>query len=100
MAAYLIFTREGEIFNQAEMEAYSKANRAAAGDSVEKYKKKPLVVYGKMETLEGEGPDGVVMLEFPTAEDARNWYYSPGYQAAAEHRKKGAHYRVVLVEGL
>ena len=53
-----------------------------------------------METLEGEAPDGVVMLEFPTVEDAKAWYFSPGYQAAAQHRKKGAHYRVILVEGI
>ena len=51
-------------------------------------------------TLEGEAPDGVVMLEFPTVEDAKAWYFSPGYQAAAQHRKKGANYRVILVEGV
>ena len=96
MAAYMIFTREGEIFNQSEMEAYSKSNRENTPDS----NMKPLVVYGNMETLEGDAPDGVVVLEFPTVEDARAWYFSPAYQAAAEHRKKGANYRVILVEGL
>ena len=81
---------------QAEMDIYSKSNRDTTGD----FKLKPLVVYGNMETLEGEAPDGVVMLEFPTVEDAKAWYFSPGYQAAAEHRKKGANYRVILVEGV
>jgi uncharacterized protein (DUF1330 family) len=96
MAAFMIFTREGEIFNQTEMDAYSKSNRENRGD----FKLKPLVIYGNMETLEGEAPDGVVVLEFPTVEDAKAWYFSPGYQTAAEHRKKGANYRVILVEGI
>ena len=96
MPAFMIFTREGEIFNQMEMDAYSKSNRENTRD----FKMKPLVIYGNMETLEGEAPDGVVMLEFPTVEDAKAWYFSPGYQAAAQHRKKGAHYRVILVEGI
>ena len=96
MAVYMIFTREGEIFNQAEMDTYSKSNRDNIGD----FKLKPLVIYGNLETLEGEAPDGVVVLEFPTAEDARTWYFRPGYQAAAAHRKKGANYRVILVEGI
>ena len=96
MPAFMIFTREGEIFNQAEMDIYSKSNRDTMGD----FKLKPLAVYGNMETLEGEAPDGVVMLEFPTVEDAKAWYFSPGYQAAAEHRRKGANYRVILVEGV
>ncbi len=53
-----------------------------------------------MEALEGSLPDGAVILEFPTFEDARNWYYSPAYQAAAVHRKKGAEYRAFIVQGL
>ncbi|MBB5686722.1 DUF1330 domain-containing protein [Sphingobium boeckii] len=100
MPAYMIFTREGPIFNQAEMEAYSSRNRSEAGQSVEKYGLKPLAIYGALETLEGAGPEGVVILEFPSADDARAWYNSPEYQAAAEHRKKGAPYRALLVEGL
>ncbi len=96
MAVYMIFLREGEVFNQAEMDTYSKSNRENTGD----FKLKPLSIYGKLEALEGEAPDGVVMLEFPTVEDAKTWYFSPGYQAAAEHRKKGAHYRVFMLEGV
>ncbi|HEY6130522.1 MAG TPA: DUF1330 domain-containing protein [Halioglobus sp.] len=96
MTAYMIFIREGEIFNQAEMALYSQSNR----DNIGAFKLKPLVVYGDLETMEGEAPDGVVVLEFPTMEDARAWYFSPGYQAAAQHRKNGANYRAFLVEGV
>jgi len=60
----------------------------------------PLVLYGAMESLEGEAPDGVVILQFPTVEDAKTWYHSPGYQAAVPHRKEGANYRAFIVEGL
>ena len=100
MPAYMIFTREGPVFDQAEMDAYSASNRAQAGAFVQKFGLKPLAVYGAMETMEGDAPDGVIILQFPTADDARAWYDSPEYQAAAEHRKKGANYRAVLVEGL
>ena len=96
MATYMIFIREGEIFNPEEMAVYQNANR----ENIGQYNLKPLVVYGDMETMEGDAPDGIVILEFPSAEDARAWYHSPGYQAAAEHRKKAAHYRAILVEGI
>jgi uncharacterized protein (DUF1330 family) len=100
MPAYMIFTREGPIRDQAEMDAYSKANRDNAANTVAQYKMRPLAVYGKQECYEGDAPDGVVLLEFPTADDARGWYNSPEYQSAMAHRLKGADYRVVLVEGL
>jgi uncharacterized protein (DUF1330 family) len=100
MAAYLIFTREGPIRDVDAMNAYSDANRASAGMFMEKFKIRPLAVYGAQEVLEGEGPDGVVLLQFPTAEDARGWYNCPEYQAAMQHRMKGATYRCTLVEGL
>lgn len=96
MAAFMIFLREGAVFNQLEMEAYQQSNR----DNTDDFKLKPLVVYGDFDTLEGEAPDGVVVLEFPSVEDARAWYHSPGYQAALAHRKRAANYRVILVEGL
>jgi uncharacterized protein (DUF1330 family) len=39
------------------------------------------------------------MLEFPTVQEAKAWYCSPEYQAAAIHRKASAIYRVFIVEG-
>jgi len=96
MAAFMIFLREGEVFNAQEMEAYRASNQANKQD----FKLQPLVVYGNFETLEGAAPDGVVLLQFPTVEDAKTWYYSPAYQAALQHRMRAANYRVILVEGL
>ena len=50
--------------------------------------------------LEGPDAEGVVILQFPSAAEARAWYDSPAYQAALEHRLKGAAYRVMIVEGV
>lgn len=96
MAAYIAFIREGDVFNAAEMEQY--VNKASA--ITNKFGLKPLVIYGHLETLEGKAAEGMVLLEFPSLEDARAWYQSPEYQAAVEHRKKAANYRVILVEGI
>jgi uncharacterized protein (DUF1330 family) len=92
----MIFLREGEIFDPAEMATYNTLTRTMPGN----FKLKPLAIYGNLETLEGESPDGLVLLEFPSAEEAKAWYYSSGYQAAAEHRKLAAHYRVFMLEGV
>jgi uncharacterized protein (DUF1330 family) len=100
MPAYMLFIREDAVVDPAAMAEYSASNRNNAGAFVEKYKLKPLSIYGAIEALEGQAPDGIVMLEFPTAEDARAWYDSPEYQAAAVLRKRGANYRALLIEGL
>jgi uncharacterized protein (DUF1330 family) len=96
MSAYVFFIRESAIRDQAEMDLYRSSNR----DKAPTPNLTPLVVYGSMETLEGEPPDGVVLLKFPTVEDAKAWYHSPQYQAAAAHRMKAADYRAFIVEGL
>jgi len=97
LATYMIFIREGEIVDQAAMEAYRQGNRSggASGTTM-----RPLVVYGALETLEGEAADGVVVLEFPDSESAKAWYYSPEYQERAKLRQKAAPYRCLMVEGL
>lgn len=96
MPAYVIFLREKPVHNQAEMDIYVKGMRERPMDP----KLKPLAAYGALEAIEGEAADGVVILEFPTLEDARTWYYSPEYQAAAKHRRNGAEYRGMIVQGL
>jgi len=42
----------------------------------------------------------VVIVSFPTMEEAKAWYNSPAYQAALPYRLKGAEYRVILAQGL
>ena len=100
MPAYMIFTRTGPVTDQAEMDAYGAANRANAGRYVADYGLKPLSVYGKLDAVEGPAPEGIVLLEVPSADAARAWYASPEYQTAMEHRLKGAPYTAVIIEGL
>lgn len=96
MPAYMIFIRDEPVRDEAEMAEYQRINRENAGQ----FPVKPLVVYGAIEGVEGAAPDGVIMLEFPSVEEARAWYDSPGYQAALPHRKNAADYRAFIVEGL
>lgn len=96
MTAYVIFLREEPVRDAEAIAEYQRRNRENKGD----FKLKPLSVYGALQALEGDAPDGVVLLEFPTVEDAKAWYNSPGYQAAAPYRLRGAEYRAVIVQGL
>jgi uncharacterized protein (DUF1330 family) len=97
MPAYVIFVRDTPIRDEAEMAEYQRL--AIAGMASGEHKVISRIHPGPAEALEGEAPTGVVMLEFPTMEEARAWYHSPGYQAAAPHRKAATDYRVFLVEG-
>lgn len=95
MPAYMVFLRE-KTLDQSELEAYwEKVKGALDGRPI-----RALAAYGKHLTLEGAEVEGVVIAEFPTLEEARDWYYSPAYQEAAQHRHRGALYRGLIVEGL
>jgi len=58
-----------------------------------------LAAYGRQKVLEGSEVEGVVILEFPSFDEAKAWYDSPAYREVREHRFRGAHYRAVIVEG-
>lgn len=95
MAAYMIFIRD-KTTDAGELATYS----GLAGPSMGGHAVTPHVVYGPHEVLEGPAVEGVVVVSFPTMEEAKAWYHGPAYSAAREHRFKGAEYRVVLVQGL
>jgi len=95
MSAYVIFMRE-KTKDQAELDTYrQKVVAAREGHNI-----KALARYAKVETLEGAPVEGVVILEFPTFEEAKAWYDSPAYREARKHRFLGADYRALIVEGL
>ncbi len=96
MPAYVLCIREDAVRDPAEMATYHRLNR----ESPREPKLTPLAVYGAIEALEGKAPDGIVLLQFPTVEDAQAWYNSPGYRAAIPHRRKGADYRIMIIQGL
>jgi len=95
MPAFVVFIRE-KARNQADLDNYKKmAPAGMAGFPVT-----VRAAYGRQEVMEGPESQGMVILEFPTFDDAKNWYKNPKYQAAAEHRFKGADYRAIIVEGV
>jgi uncharacterized protein (DUF1330 family) len=95
MPAYAIFIREGAITDAEAMAKYQSGNRGGPPNP----DMKPLVVYGAMEQLEGEGCDGLVILQFTDMQAARDWYHSEEYQARIPFRMAAAPYRAFLVEG-
>ena len=95
MPAYVIFIRERTL-DPSELEAYARA----APPSLAGWPIKFLAAYGRQEVLEGPVPEGVAIAEFLSLEEAKQWYESPAYQAAAQHRFKGATYRSIIVEGI
>lgn len=95
MPAYVVFMRERTL-DPSELEAYwARVKATLDGRPI-----KVLAAYGMHVTLEGPDVEGVVIAEFPTVEDARDWYDSPAYQEAARHRHRGAVYRGLIVEGV
>jgi len=55
---------------------------------------------GKPQALEGEPPKGFVVLVFDSVEKAREWYYSPAYQAIKPFRQNSTKGRFFIVEGV
>jgi uncharacterized protein (DUF1330 family) len=95
MSAYAIV--EIEITDPAAYEEYRKQVNAVN----EKYGGKFLVRGGRIESKEGGwAPKRIVVVEFPSMEQAQKWYHSPEYTPLAELRMKASHSKLVLVEGL
>lgn len=96
MPAYMILIRDEPVHDPEAMAEYQRLNRATPSP----VKLTPLAVYGDIVTLEGPAPDGVLVLQFASVDEAQAWYDSPGYQAALPFRKQAADYRAIIVNGL
>ena len=69
--------------------------------TIEKYGGRYLVRGGRTEVLEGNWqPKRVVVLEFASADKARQWYESEDYRPARAIRMKASSGNVILVEGV
>ena len=67
---------------------------------IENYGGKAIVRGGKTETLEGKSENRrIVILEFPSMEKAKEFYYSIEYQAARKLRENAAIGELMIVEG-
>jgi uncharacterized protein (DUF1330 family) len=69
---------------------------------LKKYEGRTLVHAGKVELLEGTTPlpSVIVVLEFPTMEQARAWYRDPEYAPLIKLRQGGSEAELILGEGM
>ncbi|HVQ75631.1 MAG TPA: DUF1330 domain-containing protein [Candidatus Binatia bacterium] len=85
------------VTDPAAMEEYRKQVPA----TLAKYGGRFLVRGGAHETLEGDWkPNRVVVLEFPTVQDARRWYDSEEYRGPKALRLTAGRANLVIVEGV
>ncbi len=96
MPAYLI--ADVETLDQEGMQYY----RRRVGATLEPYGGKFVVRGGRCQVLEGDWEtSGLVLIEFPSIEQARQWYDSPEYQKIIPMRLRHARTSfLALVEGV
>ncbi|MBI3578000.1 MAG: DUF1330 domain-containing protein [Ignavibacteriales bacterium] len=94
MAAYVIV--DVEVKDPVRYEEY----KAMAAPTVALYGGKYIVRGGTTEILEGAyKPNRIVVLEFETMEQARQWWHSPEYSNAKQLRQSIATTTMFIVEG-
>jgi uncharacterized protein (DUF1330 family) len=94
MAAYFIV--DVEVTDPVGFEEYRKLVPA----TIAQYGGRFLVRGGAVEQLEGDWQPGrVVVLEFPSLEQAKRWYDSEEYRDPKALRFKTAKAKMILVEG-
>jgi uncharacterized protein (DUF1330 family) len=99
VAAYVI--NQFDIFDLTKYKEYQKVG----APTISKHGGHALAAGGETEDFEGGptfpgGTPRVVILEFPTFEQAKNWYHSPEYQEAVRLRNLCARSRVFIVDGI
>ena len=95
MTAYLI--SDVTVRNADAFQAY----RTRAAASIAQHGGKYLARGGEIETLEGAwSPRAVIIVEFPSLEQARAWYGSPEYASALEVRDEALDRNLILVDGV
>jgi uncharacterized protein (DUF1330 family) len=95
VAAYLIV--DIDIHDAAGLEEYR--NRVPA--TVTKYGGRFIVRGGKFEKLEGNWePKRLVLLQFPSVRQAKEWYDSEEYRPLKAMRLKASSSNLILVEGV
>ena len=94
MVTYAVFTRE-KTRDEENLERY----RTLASASFKEHPAKLRAARGRHEVLEGPAIEDIIILEFPSYEEAIAWYHSPSYRAARELRFQGGDYRCIVTEG-
>ncbi len=94
MAGYIV--ADIEITDPNEYQTYAQQTAA----TLERYGRKFLVRGGNPETLEGDRKTKrLVIIEFPSVEQAKAWYDSPEYSAIKGIRQRSAISNILLVHG-
>jgi uncharacterized protein (DUF1330 family) len=93
MAAYVI--GEIDVTDPATYQDYGKQ----VLPTIQKFGGRFVVRGGKAEALEGAAPKRMVVLEFPTLEQAQSWYRSAEYAPLIKLRQKASRGRLIVVEG-
>jgi len=95
MPAYVIV--EVSIHDPEAYEEYKKLTPAA----IAAYNGRFVVRGGATTTLEGEwSPERIVVLEFPSVEQANIWWNSEIYSKAKVIRQRAAKTKMIIVEGI
>jgi uncharacterized protein (DUF1330 family) len=95
MAAYIVV--EVDVRDAARYEDYKRL----VPPTLAQYGGRFVVRGGAAETLEGDwSPGRIVIVEFPSVEQARAWWDSAEYAPAKELRQATAHTQMILVEGV
>lgn len=94
MAAYVIV--DIDVIDPARYEEYKRL----AGPTVGLHGGRYIVRGGNVTKLEGDWEPGrLVVLEFPTVEQARMWWSGPDYVPARSIRQGCARTKMIIVEG-
>ena len=94
-SAYII--AQVTVTNPAQYEEYKKLSTIA----MKAYGAEVCVRGGAIEVIEGDWrPERLVILKFPSSEQARRFEASPEYDSARAARRGAAVMRMVLVEGI
>jgi uncharacterized protein (DUF1330 family) len=94
-AFYIVFVEKPA--DPAEITEYRRIAAPSLAGRAVKFHAKPGC---ELHTVEGDEVDAVVVLEFDTLQEAKDWYHSPQYQEALKHRLGTARSRAVIVEKL
>jgi uncharacterized protein (DUF1330 family) len=87
---------EMKIFDPLRFREYTALSAPAVRAAGGRY----IVLGARPEVLEGTSDaDRVVLVEFPTPKDAKEFYYSAAYQAARTKREGAAEFKMLLMEG-
>lgn len=95
MPAYYLFDNV-EVLDARKLEDYS----TRVAPVVERFGGRYLAIGGPLEVVEGAWrPTYPVLLEFPSAECARQWYHSEDYRELKALRQSSVTANAVLIEG-